>query len=464
MLAPSMRAGAVRGRRVDALLVPSVRLSLAAVLAVNAGRLLLRAGAVLVHHPRSTAAAGAVLSLRVLLGWTGLVTVLVMAAVALACWRHRHRASFDSVAGGPLTSGWRGWWVYRRHWQPVMATAGLTVDYAGGQYVPRLHAVQCGACVDSLRVQLLAGQSPADYEQAAEAFAHTFAALACRVRVDRPGWVWLDLTHTDPLTTPVPALAVPDVPELDALPLGVTGDGVPWRLRLIGSHVLIAGATGSGKGSVLWSLVRSVAGGIRPGTVQVWAVDPKGGMELAFGAPLFARLAYRTTDDMLLLLEDAVAAMRHRQARLLGVTRLHTPTAQEPLIVVLVDELAALTAYVDRDTKRKAAELLQLLLSSAAPSGCSSSRRCRTRARTCCRSGICSPPGSPCGSPRTCRSTWSSVAEHGTGAPRVTAFPSHCPASATCNWKAGANPSASAPPTSPTPRCARHTHPRRIRR
>jgi S-DNA-T family DNA segregation ATPase FtsK/SpoIIIE len=47
----------------------------------------------------------------------------------------------------------------------------------------------------------------------------------------------------------------------------------------------------------------------------------------------------------------------------LGLTRLHQPTATEPLVVVLVDELAALTAYTDRDTRRKAAELLQLLLS-----------------------------------------------------------------------------------------------------
>ena len=36
--------------------------------------------------------------------------------------------------------------------------------------------------------------------------------------------------------------------------------------------------------------------------------------------------------------------MRERQDRLRGVTRLHTPSTDEPLIVVLIDELAALTA------------------------------------------------------------------------------------------------------------------------
>jgi DNA segregation ATPase FtsK/SpoIIIE, S-DNA-T family len=64
------------------------------------------------------------------------------------------------------------------------------------------------------------------------------------------------------------------------------------------------------------------------------------------------------------LLEEAVQVMQARQSRLRGVTRLHTPTTDEPLIVVLVDELAALTAYVnDRDAKSRIKAALSLLLS-----------------------------------------------------------------------------------------------------
>ncbi|MFU8855350.1 hypothetical protein ACNAW0_30970, partial [Micromonospora sp. SL1-18] len=40
------------------------------------------------------------------------------------------------------------------------------------------------------------------------------------------------------------------------------------------------GATGSGKGSVIWSVVRSLAAGVASGLVQIWGLDPKGGMEL----------------------------------------------------------------------------------------------------------------------------------------------------------------------------------------
>ena len=54
--------------------------------------------------------------------------------------------------------------------------------------------------------------------------------------------------------------------------------------------------------------------------------------------------------------------MRERQQRLLGKTRLHAPMIMDPLLVIVVDELAALIAYTDRETKRRATEALQLLL------------------------------------------------------------------------------------------------------
>ena len=44
--------------------------------------------------------------------------------------------------------------------------------------------------------------------------------------------------------------------------------------------------------------------------------------------------------------------MRDRQDRLRGVTRLHEPSVAEPLIVLVVDELAALTAWtIDREAQ-----------------------------------------------------------------------------------------------------------------
>jgi DNA segregation ATPase FtsK/SpoIIIE, S-DNA-T family len=94
-------------------------------------------------------------------------------------------------------------------------------------------------------------------------------------------------------------------------------------------------------------------------------------MELSAGRPLFDRFAYGDATTSLgyetalaELLEDAVAEIRRRADRLRGHTRLHTPTVAEPLIVVIIDELAALTAWItDRTMRKRIDSALSLLLS-----------------------------------------------------------------------------------------------------
>ncbi len=166
--------------------------------------------------------------------------------------------------------------------------------------------------------------------------------------------------------------------DLARVPVGLCEDKTPYRLKVLGTHVLVVGATGSGKGSVIWSTLHALAPSIREGLVSVWCLDPKGGMELAPGRGLFARFVYGDPDEpsslgaagsayeleFATVLEDAVAVMRRRQAALRGRTRLHTPTVDEPLVLVVVDEIASLTAYVvDREAKRRIASALSLLLS-----------------------------------------------------------------------------------------------------
>jgi S-DNA-T family DNA segregation ATPase FtsK/SpoIIIE len=180
----------------------------------------------------------------------------------------------------------------------------------------------------------------------------------------RPGYLRLTLGRQDRLVDVVDPLPVPTMVDLDAVPVGVTEDGEPWRLAISGgAHTLIAGCTGSGKGSVLWSLLRGLALGIRDGLVDVRAVDPKGGMELAPGAALFSQFAWRR-EDMVELLEEAAWTMADRASRLRGVVRVHTPTVEEPAIVVVVDELAQLTSYEpDPKLRKRAIHALSLLLS-----------------------------------------------------------------------------------------------------
>ncbi|SBW17026.1 cell division protein FtsK [Candidatus Protofrankia californiensis] len=133
--------------------------------------------------------------------------------------------------------------------------------------------------------------------------------------------------------------------DLRALPIGYREDSTPWTLGLLGTHVLVAGATGAGKGSVLWSILRALAPLIRAGVVEVWAIDPKGGMELYRGRALFTRYVDDSPDDMADLLDDAASFTRARAQNLKTWTRKLTPTVEHPFRLILVDEFAFLSAY-----------------------------------------------------------------------------------------------------------------------
>jgi DNA segregation ATPase FtsK/SpoIIIE, S-DNA-T family len=82
------------------------------------------------------------------------------------------------------------------------------------------------------------------------------------------------------------------------------------------------------------------------GLVRVHAADPKL-MELAFGRVLFDRYGSYTADpvDIAAMLTTMVTGMQERASRKAGKQRDHTPTADEPLEVIVLDEVAFLTAY-----------------------------------------------------------------------------------------------------------------------
>lgn len=273
----------------------------------------------------------------------------------------------------PVRSWWRGWLVYRHRWAAAMDTAGLTTSWRGTLWNPTVVTVSSTLSVDRVRVRMLPGQTVEDYAVVGDRLAQTFGASAVRVRSvpARPHHVELWLLTRDPLTQVVELLPLDDQALTAGLPLALAEDGRTWRLQLVGSHVLVVGATGAGKGSVIWSLLLHLAPLIRSGLVNVWAVDPKGGMELAAGRSLFARFCHGDSDaaagyesTFAEVLEDAVMVMRRRQDRLRGVTRLHTPSTAEPLVVLVVDELAALTGWVtDRTAKKRIEAALGLLLS-----------------------------------------------------------------------------------------------------
>jgi S-DNA-T family DNA segregation ATPase FtsK/SpoIIIE len=306
------------------------------------------------RHPLLDAAAGLVVLVWLRAGWPGVVVlaaVVVAGLVALRFWRP---VWFARLVSGPVRNRWRRWF-YRRHWQAVMTISRLAPAYRGRVVVPVLGRVKVTGCTDLVMVRLVSGQSPADFAARAESIAHGFRAYLCRVRSSKPGAVVLELVRRDALTQPMPALPIPDVTDLRALPVGRREDGAPFAIRLQGTHLLIAGATGAGKGSFLWGLVRAMLPAMAAGLVCPWACDPKL-MELAFGRALFDRYGRYAADpaDIADLLEDAVSGMQARARRFAGLQRDHTPTTEYPFVVVLVDEIAFLTAYqADRKLRER---------------------------------------------------------------------------------------------------------------
>jgi len=277
----------------------------------------------------------------------------LLVAAGLAGWSQLHPTSFAQVVLWRVLAAWRAAAVYRRLWQPAMITAPLYARVEGTLYLPRLVSLRCTGGVDVARVRMLPGMTLENWANAGPQLAQTFGVLDCRVR-SVPGRVHdLDLwfLRSDPLTTPVQPFITPTSCgglDLSALPVALGEDGLVHRVRLLGTHLLVVGATSSGKGSVIWSLIASLAPGIRDGLVQIWAIDPKGGMELASGAGLFFRFVYGDPDT---------ASTNESTDRGGGYVA-------EPLVVVIIDELASLTSYViDRDAKKRITAALSLLLS-----------------------------------------------------------------------------------------------------
>jgi S-DNA-T family DNA segregation ATPase FtsK/SpoIIIE len=296
------------------------------------------------------------------LDWPGLAGLWATAAVSSLVWWRTWPDSYRTWVTLRLLAWWRHVFVYRRHWQPVLVISGLAESYQERRYLPRIRRVTCDTWADRVRVSLVAGTSPTDFETRVAELAHGFGAPSCRVVVEGPRRITLEFPRRDTLAEPLPALDLPDPVDLAALPVGVCEDGSEWRLRLHGTHVLVAGVTGSGKGSVIWSAVRAMLPAIDAGTAQVWAIDPKR-MELSYGRTLFAQYA-DTGEAAVAVLEAAVERMQDRAERYAGKQRSHTPTKDDPFVLVVLDEVAFLTAYhPDRDIRKRSENAIATLTS-----------------------------------------------------------------------------------------------------
>ncbi len=209
------------------------------------------------RHPVIAAVLAVLLYLRLETGWLGVIAVAACLLTILATWRVFWPAGFARWAAAPARSSWRAW-CYRRKWAAVLTIADLAPRYRGRTILPVLVKVASTGYVDRVAVRLVSGQCAADFADRADNLAHGFRALLCRVRTARSGAVILEFVRRDALAVPLPALPIGGRVDFKALPVGRREDGLPWCVKLHGTHVLIAGATGAGKASLLWGLIRAL--------------------------------------------------------------------------------------------------------------------------------------------------------------------------------------------------------------
>lgn len=162
-----------------------------------------------------------------------LVTLGVIVS-GLLCWRSADLVTFDQWAAHVLRSWWLRRTIYHRKLPQWLHACGLsvrdeavpvdvTVTLVGrkkvhrdraqaGAQVPKLRRVKSGPSWDEVRVELVPGQKPEDFDEAARALASARKVSRVQVRELAPNVVSLDFQRRDLLARPVQC---PPVGEVD---------------------------------------------------------------------------------------------------------------------------------------------------------------------------------------------------------------------------------------------------------
>ncbi|GAA3218412.1 cell division protein FtsK [Pseudonocardia petroleophila] len=284
-------------------------------------------------------------------------------------WWRAHPPTYDRWIAPRIRTIWRRWTAYRgRRWRGVLTDCDLTRENrrTGQILCPRVLRVRAVTpSIDTLSVRTVRGQDPATFTEKMPALADALGAHRVAVTRARPGVLSMVVERRMPFPNVIDAAPIPaasDLVDLRALDVGDNERGEPFTIRVRGKHLLVVGASGAGKGSLLWNPMRAMGPMIRDGLVRVWTIDLKGGTETDRGAALFHRWA-TTFDDALDLLGDFRDSMIARQAWMREhKIRTCQISRDTPVELLVIDELAMLTAYGDRSGVREALRLLAEIL------------------------------------------------------------------------------------------------------
>ncbi|EUA56387.1 ftsK/SpoIIIE family protein [Mycobacterium xenopi 4042] len=134
-------------------------------------------------------------------------------------------------------------------------------------------------------MRLVTGQSINDWQKRGAALAAAWRAERLTIRATTPASCASSSTEATCWPNPLPYPCRPGNHSQSGRGAGRNHrDADLVAAPRVGQHILIAGATGAGKGSVLWSLIAGLAPHVKTGRVRLCVIDPKGGMELGAGA------------------------------------------------------------------------------------------------------------------------------------------------------------------------------------
>jgi len=112
---------------------------------------------------------------------------------------------------------------------------------------------------------------------------------------------------------------------------------------------------------VFWGIAGNLAPAVEARLVRLWGIDLKGGIEIGMGDGVFYRVA--TDEDRAVeVLRDLLAVVDRRQRAMYGRKRDFEPTPRDPVHVLMIDELAVLTAYASKKVQSEASDLLRRIL------------------------------------------------------------------------------------------------------
>jgi S-DNA-T family DNA segregation ATPase FtsK/SpoIIIE len=300
------------------------------------------------------------------------LVVIVTGAALTYWWLHSPDTYTERFATPARLLRWRIW--VHISWQRLCKRCGLSAseqvtrrDKEGRQVAstrwshPKLLGTDVSHTTLRLTVRARMGQTVDDLERAVPAIRDAARAHSARSVVISPGTLRIELVMREQLST-VGNATPPTAVATKRVTLGRCENGLAWALPLSGRHTLTVGCSGAGKGSVFWAIAGGLGPAVAAGVVHLVGIDLKYGIELSVGSGLFTKIA-TTEADAVETLAALEKLMDERGAAMAGHTREHSPTTSTPLVVLLIDELAGLTAYMsDAALRKEAAASLSRIL------------------------------------------------------------------------------------------------------